>query len=494
MFASPSCRNTYLRGFDSTTMPIVARGPAARHFSRPVSNSPWNNGMRTAFRALLSALLIAVVGHLAPADDLWQVGVARRNITPDQPVWMAGYAARTEPSDGKLHEIYVKALALATPVGDRCVILTSDLIGIPRDVSLAVVDQVQAKFDLPPDALLLNASHTHTGPELRPILSRMYDIPPPYRQRVAQIRAQVIDHMVACIGAALDDLQPATLHFSESSASFARNRRFPTENGFINRRYDDGPVDHTVPVLAVKNAQGQLRAILFGYACHNTVLSVRQISGDYAGFAQHALEENHPNALAMFVAGAGGDQNPYPRREIELARTHGRSLADAVEKTLESDARTITPQLSAARATADLDFAPPPSREELESWMSSDQRYRRHKAQFLLDRYEQIPESYPCPVQALRLGERLVLIAIGGEVVIDYALRLRREFDAHDVWIAGYSNDVFGYLPSRRVLLEGGYEAGDATRTGPLPGPFTETVEDRVITAVHHVVDQVTSN
>jgi hypothetical protein len=59
------------------------------------------------------------------------------------------------------------------------------------------------------------------------------------------------------------------------------------------------------------------------------------------------------------------------------------------------------------------------------------------------------------------------------------------------LWVAGYSNDVFGYVPSERVLQEGGYEGGGAMLYTPWPGPFAPSVEQRLIRTVHELVDAV---
>src|SRR5690606_41887800 len=85
-------------------------------------------------------------------------------------------------------------------------------------------------------------------------------------------------------------------------------------------------------------------------ARHNTTLSVSQFCGDYAGYAQLDLEKQLPGTQAMFVMGAGGDQNPCPRREIPLAEQHGASLAAAVARALKKEATPVAPTLRTARA------------------------------------------------------------------------------------------------------------------------------------------------
>ena len=99
-----------------------------------------------------------------------------------------------------------------------------------------------------------------------------------------------------------------------------------------------------------------------------------------------------------------------------------------------------------------------------------------------------LPASQAEPVQVWTFGPDLTLVALGGEVVVDYAVRLAREFPDRRIWVAGYSNDVFGYVPSRRVLREGGYEGGDAMIYYGRPGPFTEDVEEIIVRECHRLM------
>ncbi len=439
-------------------------------------------------RALFVALIL-IIGSTAAraAEPQWQAGVAVAPITPAEPMWMGGYAARKKPAEGTLAELYAKALALQSGE-QRIVIVTADLIGIPRSLAVNVSRRALKKYQLPRAGLLLNASHTHCGPELRPERDQIHKLDDKYSRQIAAYRETLETAIVDLIGDALQDLQPAKLSFAKSTAEFAKNRRYPTDKGYINRRYDEGPTDHDVPVLQVTSPAGKRRAILFGYACHNTSTGIMRFNGDYAGFAQTDIEQDFPGVAALFVAGTGGDQNPYPRGKIELARKHGRELADAVNRAVNGPQTEITLSLDTAFLEVALDFAPLPPREELEADQESKNVYRRRKADYLLgklDRSEQIEVSYPCPIQAVRLGDQLLLVAIGGEVVVDYSRLVKAEFSSLPyVWVAGYSNDVFGYLPSARVLKEGGYEAGGAMLYGPLPGPFTDSVQEKVLEGV----------
>jgi hypothetical protein len=446
-------------------------------------------------RFLLVLCTCQLLSTAISAEDMaWKAGVASVAITPDESMWMAGYASRDKPSEGKVHDLYAKALAVEDASGTRLVIVTTDLIGIPRELRDWLAAEVDEKYQIAPASLMLNASHTHCGPELRVSKASVYGLEPDrVRQSEAYVEA-LQQKLLALVGQAIDGLSPAKFGYTHGRAGFAMNRRLPTTTEPQNAPYPDGPVDHDVPVLRVESPEGELRAIVFGYACHNTTLGFYQFCGDYAGFAQQYLENAHPNVTAMFVAGCGADQNPQPRRTLELAEQHGRALANGVEAALIGPTKPIEGTLRVALDEATLEFAEPPGRAELELQAKSSDIYEQRRAVALLgelDETGEIRRTYPYLVQTVNFGDDLLMIALAGEVVVDYSLRFKLELRGMPLWVAGYSNDVFGYVPSLRVLQEGGYEAGGAMRYTTLPGPFAPTVEKLIVEKVHQLADDV---
>jgi hypothetical protein len=488
-------------------MPLLvnAKETAMNAMQATVPGRNVNTSCRRLIPYLLAAVLCLTVTQASagqPQDTLWQAGVATITVTPEQSMWMAGYAARTKPAEGKVHDLKAKALVLEDTEANRLAIVTLDLIGIDRSMRDWIEKQVQQRHGIAPASLLINASHTHCGPVLRETRysiygDSFYGLTPEQAEQSRTYSEQLQARLVDLVGKALENLAPAHLAYTHARAGFAMNRRLKVGDDFHNRPNPDGPVDHDVPVLRVDAPDGKLRAILFGYACHATTLSFYQFCGDYPGFAQYYLEESHPGTTALFMAGCGGDQNPYPRRKahgLQLCQQHGRTLANAVDAALEGPPKPVRGPLNTAIKEVTLDFAPPPSRETLQQQAKSKNKYERQHAEFLLNQLEhegKITDTYPYLIQAVQFGEDLTLIALAGEVVIDYPLRFKKELGKGPLWVAGYSNDVFGYIPSLRVLKEGGYEAGGAMRYTPLPGPFAPSVEDRVVKTVHELTRQV---
>lgn len=426
-------------------------------------------------------------------DVDWQAGTAARTITPTEQLWLAGYAARDEPAQGVDQELEATAVALEDGADNRVVVVGADVLGFPRAVSRAIEDRCEREHDLPADALLLGASHTHCGPVLR--AERAERLPAEQQELLAAYRERFIDHIVEVVGESLADRSPAAVGHTHARCGFAMNRRTPRPDGIENHPYPDGPVDHTVPVLRIDepgtDGTEGLRGVVFGYACHNTTLNFYRYGGDWAGYAKEYIREYHPDVTPVFLTGCAGDQNPYPRREEPFVRHHGRAMANAVETALETDARPLAGPLQLARRRVTVDYDGVPDRAELEERLDSESSYVREDAQRLLDRLDEegeLPSTYDIPAGVIRFDPDLTLVTLPGEPVVDYAHRLGEELSG-DVWTAGYTIEQPGYVPSARVRREGGYEGERWVTHWSHPAPFAASTEDRLVSTVHELVD-----
>jgi putative membrane-bound dehydrogenase-like protein len=422
----------------------------------------------------------------------WQAGLAKVCITPKKPMPMGGYVSRTQWAPKTIHELWAKALVLQDASGQRAVLVTLDLIGIARDVSVPICAKIEKDHGIPRAAIAICSSHTHTGPVVGANLpsagGAAYSAEA--QALIDEYAKSLVDEIPKLVGAAVKDLQPATLQWGSGSATFAVNRRNNAEPKVPELRAANalqGPVDHTVPVLVVSGNDRRMRAIVGGYACHATVLTDVGWSGDWPGFGQTEIEKRHPEALAMFWAGCGADQNPLPRRTIPLAQEYGTKFADAVDQVLAGKLETLPPELKWSYEEIEIPFAKTPSREQFEK-EAKGTGAAALRAKLLLKQWEQqgqIVASYPnFPVQRWKLGNSVEWIFLGGEVVVDYALRLKQAQPAGTTWVAGYSNDVMAYIPSRRVLAEGGYEGSTAMVYYGLPGDWHESIEQLIVQAV----------
>ena len=451
-------------------------------------------------RVVAVALLCCLQASAAAcAGEGWRVGVAAQTITPKEPMWMAGYGSRNAPATGKLSELSAKALVIEDKNDNLGIVLTLDLVGIDRSLSRRIVAAISQRLNTKPENIVISTSHTHSGPVVGKNLGAMhyYQLSEPYRKQIDAYEAELFEKCVKVAAAASERLTACKITWGVGSADFATNRRNNKEPEVPQLRAEGklaGPYDHDVPVLAAHDAEGKLLAVLFGYACHSTVLSTNVWSADYPGYAQEELERRHPGCIALFFAGCGADQNPLPRRTVELAKHYGQRLATAVDEVLLTTVmHAAQPELKCVYTEVPLPLASLPTVEQLKQQQSATNKSEATRAKLLLEQIEAgqpLSKSYPYPISLWRIGDDLNFIALGGEVVVDFALLIKADLGAPS-WIAGYAHDVMAYIPSRRVLAEGGYEGGGAMVYYGLPAPWAPEVEETIMRQVTQLAEQV---
>jgi hypothetical protein len=443
-------------------------------------------------------LFLAGGAALAAEEGAWSYGVAQAKITPQELFWMAGFAARTRPAEGTLDDLWVKALVLEAPDGGVGVLVTADVLGLPKWLYDRLCSDLQRRHGLERSQITFACSHTHSGPVLKDALQDIYPLDDRQRALIADYSHWLRQTILDTVAKALATRSPASLWAGEGKATFAMNRRANNESELpeMLRRgiAPKGPADFAVPVLAVRSPEGRLRAVVFGYAAHPSALTQNyRWSADYAGVAQRTLQARHAGAAAMFFQGCGSDQSAVPRGTAELCQKLGEALAAAVEAVLEKPMRPVAPRFRAAFEFIALDFGEQPTVAELEA-AAKGEGYRARWAKRLLSESTAgtpFARAYPeYPVQVWKLGADQLWIALGGEVCIDYALRFKRQYGA-GTWVTGYANDVMAYIPSRRLWEEGGYQAGAFDVYGLPATRWGADIEDRIAAAVARLVQKV---
>jgi hypothetical protein len=267
--------------------------------------------------------------------------------------------------------------------------------------------------------------------------------------------------------AALDDRKPASLSWGVGQVEFVQNRRRFGADGTY-RGMGPNPnryVDRSVPVLRIETRDGRLRGVVFGCACHAVTLGSQnnRLSGDFPSFARQYVERQWPGVVTLFVQGCGADANPDPRAtddQEQLVRRQGNALGAEVCRVLAGTLQPVRGPLRVDFARIELPLKPVPSDEQLAE-LAKGPFWQSHNAKRILNarqREENIPRYYRAPLALWQFGDDLTLVAISGEVVSDYVPLITEATKADRLWIAGYSNQVFGYLPSAQVVREGGYE------------------------------------
>jgi hypothetical protein len=463
---------------------------------------------RTKHAVILAVVALGgILSHpFARAEPtLRVVGAAEIDITPSFPIRLRGYSGRDSESGEVSQRLRAKAMAIGSP-DDRLqgLLVTFDNCVVPDALVRELAARLEKTHGLPRERLTVAATHTHNAPILSGMSETLYVHPLPKDQacRIDTYTSELIDKLEKVASDALSNRRPANLSWAKTKATFAHNRR--TKNG---------PVDHDLPVMVARNPEGEVIAVWTSYACHCTTLSHNRISGDWAGYAMENIQEGFPSAIALVSAGCGGDQNSkragsnQPEEQDAMASRHGREIAAAVSELVEGGVegkegggtpkaprlREITGDLKTRLRWIDLPLAKHPTRREWEERAKTSEQagtagYHARVQLARLDRGEKLATSVPYPVQTWNFGNALAIVFLGGEAVVDYSLRLKREFDDKRIWINAYSNDVACYIPSERILKEGGYEGGGAMTFHDWPASFAPGLERRIIEEVRRQV------
>ena len=310
---------------------------------------------------LIAALMVIMAAGVATASDdrPLPVGVARIDITPEEPIRLSGYLGRTTETRNVQQKLWAKALAIGSDADGVSLLVSVDNLGVSDAIIEEVATRLKGRPGIARERIAVGSSHTHSAPCLTGVAPNIFGkpIPADQQERIDRYTRDLTTKLERVILDALAARQPGRLAWSQGKVAFAANRRTP-----------GGPVDHSMPVLKVIGKDGALRAIVVNYACHCTTLDPKDnaFSGDWAGYAQAAIETDHPGCVAMTLIGCGADANPLRRPATKVAAAHGRSIADEVNRLLSGPWIDLPTSPEVGFERFRLPFDTLPSREELE--------------------------------------------------------------------------------------------------------------------------------
>lgn len=450
-------------------------------------------------RFLICFVAVLTLSTSSVFAETYEFGFSKVDVTPKTKLRLSGYASRKTVFEGVEANIFVRAMWMKTGAGANAVLITFDNVGIPAQLTQEVAARLEKKFGLARKDFVISCSHTHSAPHLIGGLSNLF-VPPISKELMADHQKYtdlVLSSMIKAVSKAKKNLQPCTLKIAHKEAYFSNNRR-RIVNGIVRSGVNpDGPNDQSLPILQVTNDKGEVIGTVFNFACHCTALSANFVNGDWAGYACSGIESQIPGSVAMCTIGCGADINPLRTREtyeasLALAKSAGKEIAEIVLNLKPDDFSPINCTFTSAFDYAILHHEPV-SKDEFKQMLSSSNGYERQMADHFLREIEagrEIDFTYPNPIHAWRFGDQLTMVFMGGETVIDYTLRLKKELKNEKLWISAYCDDVFAYVASERVRKEGGYEADRSMVYYMRPSPWVSGTEDVVINKVHELIKQ----
>ncbi len=431
-----------------------------------------------------------------------EVGLAKIDITPYGPIRLSGYlrvGARANESEGVLQQLWAKAIAIGSDEQGPSVLITVDLAGIQAHMTAEVGKWLSTQTKFNPTHLSICASHTHSGPDMGNSHSMYFDPPLPVDQlaRIAAYLDSLTPKLEKVALQALKNRKPSFVSWGQGEVGFAMNRRIIKDGIWVGHgQVPDGPVDHVMPMMKITDLRGNVKAIFVKYAAHGTTLlwDINKTHGDWMGEAQRLIEEKHPGAIALVAQGCAGDSDPALRNTLEAATKNGQQIADEVERLLKTRLQPLSTAPVVRVKKIQLPFDHVPDVAEFTE-LSKAGGAKGHNAGVYLERIVRgipIDSSMTYPIESWTFGKDLTMLFLGGEVLADYALRLRKELGSKHLWINAYANDVKAYIPSKRVIKEGGYEVELNMYYYDHPFRFSESIEEIIIKSLHSIVPALT--
>lgn len=431
--------------------------------------------MRTVWALFLAVAVVAAAFGVSPARGELKAGAAKAVITPDNPVYLGGYYYVNTRSKGVHDDIFTRVLTL-NDGEDTIVLIEVEVVITGGYFAREIRKMVNEEFGIPGKNVLVNACHTHTGPE--GYYEEFGKYPKEYDPEMKETMQKRI---MGAVREALENQQPATVAVEE----------IELKGFFSNRHNPSGPVDYRAVLLLVRDMEGNPVTGYLNMPAHATSAPAEQlmISSGWPGFFADAMQEKlGPDSTFLFLQGAAGNISPRGtgggETRWEGIKIYGERLADTVwehigkmpagtsDFPIEADMERLV--VKVRRGSTVREFAasiPQRTREIKESGLPEKEKERQinwlkermgieNFMQPMIKTMDRVRKGRTLTwVQAMRLGDTL-LVAFPGEALSQVSIEMRERLAPRIVSVLGYSNDHLGYLSTQEVYEQGGYEAG----------------------------------
>ena len=409
------------------------------------------------------------------------MGTAKVDITPSKPVPLAGYSHRKGNMEGVIRNLYLRANVFQQTDRSgriiRLLLAAADIIWWGSERMDNIRRQLGDRFGFDPAHVVLSASHSHGSPQTSDMFSAALGLPDDdYIRQLEQALYEAAERAIA-------DLEPVVVEAGKGECRIGINRR-KLVNGVVEMAPNpEGLFDPEVSVFRFATRTGRTKAVFVHYACHPTTTGINYAHPDYPGAAAERLERKLDGANVVFLQGCCGNIRPalhrdgkfYSGTEQDVERLGG-ELADEVMRVLELPMRPLQAcELGGRRAVASLPFESVPTEQTLRAAVEEG-GHTAEWARKLLERPELIRTHAPLEMTRLDIADGLSLLAMSGEIVLEYGMFVKRETGGN-VLPLGYCNGMVGYVPTSAQLAEGGYEADRSGIYFALPSKFDPFVE-----------------
>ena len=461
-----------------------------------------------SFLSIVVIVFVSLLNPIARGDGAskqpWSVGYAAADITPAPgQVQMSGFG-RERYANGTLAPLLIQVVVLRDGENNTGVLISADILHFDRVMVEAIRRAIKHKHDILPENIMLAVSHTHWGPAVRFRMS--FSLGAPNVWYMGQLEGKIINS----VDAAFEDLSPATIDYGWIDfRGIGCNRRLPVDGKITWGPYKEGSFDGHTPILRIKRTAQPQQLLVIGHACHPTSSGpIQKWSPDYPGAMRDYLACKLPDTKAVFVQGCGGDAKIVHKdpetgelafsADPERAKAAGEKLATVVLTYLgEGRMVPLEGSLVCSLATGQVSFGKRWSREEIEQQAYPEPTKNGQRSTWMTWAARQslaLPDnsqSFRYDVQVWKLGNRLTVFGMEGEICSPWGPMLRSMASTEHAMVIGYANSTSSYIPDKRIVQEGGYEVLTSQYAYFLPAPFTENIDYEIKQIVTRAIDAV---
>ena len=360
-----------------------------------------------------------------------KAGINKTKITPPAGVDLAGFGRPGRKAVGVHDDLYLSSMVIEDG-GGRVLILCADLIGFGRELTASLKREIGDRFGFSEDQILLSASHTHSGPQT---IENMLSVGEEDEAYIEFLKEKT----AASVEKALEGMFQADISFGRAKCYIGVNRRRPSGGGVEFAPYEGGITDDDVTVLKVVK-DGVVKAVLYNYTCHPSIVDTDFISADYPGRAGRAIEDALGRDTAVFfIQGCCGniragtvEGREFRRGTWEDVDKYGLRLGNVCGTVL----RKLDVRVSSRISTVMLPLKALPERGKLAGILENGTNPEKKWAGEMLSRYGGLKAELPFTVQRISLGEAFHILAMSGEVCAEYARYIKRR-DERKVYRGG---------------------------------------------------------
>ncbi len=412
-------------------------------------------------------------------------GLSKDIITPAERTTMIGFGSVFGVPFQDIHDdLYARTLLLEDPAtGVQILFIAMDLLFHDDSLPEALREYAHKTYGLDPENLHVSYTHTHFGPAVKG-----YD----FTWYTESYEAYLFDRLCRCIDRAYLTRRRGSIKFSSVAGDWNVSRRLPTENGLKFLPNPDGERDPNLYLLKLEDAQGVIRGLVTSFACHPSNLAgINNLSSEYPGRLCQRLEGELYGCTALFFQGFGADAklkrgmktSRFSMLSYEECDEVAASMATRVKQQLISGVwQTLPIHLGSKRFRLRLpmDIYDRAYFEEMANSYSRQSYSPREQdpkcpgtventalnsghlfwacAEYVLERFDRLPLTVPLNCGAVRINEDFYIFSMGGEPGVNIQTVLRQHFPGKQLLCFGY-NDAIAYIPSDKMVAEGGYEA-----------------------------------